>query len=177
MGAYFVALVALGVLGGVGGVALLGGSIGDWPAAAFSLAGVPISIMGGRALLSKMGLLQLGYGRSLVEQSPHALLTGLAVGIGVGTPWALANLLFGSGQDAWVRSWTQVLGALAPGIIEEAWARVFLISLLAYLFTSLATTRAALTAASLVGSCWFGYLHQTPGLLSAHERDTSENRT
>ena len=52
-----------------------------------------------------------------------------------------------------------MLAALHPGVAEEAWARVFIIPLLYWMFRSFARARTAIVAAALVGTYWFAFLH------------------
>lgn len=56
-------------------------------------------------------------------------------------------------------SWWQTLVALQPAIAEEAWGRVFPLSVLTLLLLRGASIRAAWISALVVGIYWFANLH------------------
>ena len=129
---------------------------------ALVLTGLPA----GWAILRHVGLLEIGVGRSLfLSEGTGAALRSFGQGMVIGTPWALLLVaLGGANDDTWVRLWWQPLVAIQPGIAEEVWGRVFLISLLFLALRRVGRTRLALTGAVVVAGYWFAYLHTDRGL-------------
>jgi hypothetical protein len=159
----------------VAGVAGLGvGHITYIPLTAWAALQVPLvwlSLLAGWALLEHTGLLAAGVGHSLyLSVGPWAAAKGFARGFVLAIPWALIGIVMGTANnDRWSTAWWRPLAALQPGIAEEAWARLFLITLLFMVLRRAAgRARAALTAAVIVGVYWFAYLHtiDTPGSMS-----------
>jgi hypothetical protein len=123
-------------------------------------------LLAGWTIQRTTGLWQANLGLSLaMDGGPGAALRGFAVGIVMGTPWALGLVLLGAANEtAWVEAWWQPLIAIQPAIAEEAWGRVLLVPLLFLLFRRVARGRVALTAAVVIMAYWFAYLHTTGGL-------------
>ena len=82
----------------------------------------------------------------------------------ISLPWAITNILLGGAQDTWVKAWWQPVVALQPGIAEEAWGRVLMVSLLFLVFRLAARPRVAFTVALFLASYWFAYLHTSMDL-------------
>lgn len=155
----------------VAGVAGLGARWVDFRPpvwAGLQVALVLTGLLAGRALLDHLGLLVVGFGRSLaLTEGARAAARGFGYGLLVATPWALANVAIGgAARDDWVRAWWQPLVAIQPAIAEEAWGRVLLVPLLVLVLRPAGRMRPALTTAVLIAGYWFAYLH-TPGGLGA----------
>ncbi|HOG46278.1 MAG TPA: CPBP family glutamic-type intramembrane protease, partial [Anaerolineae bacterium] len=134
------------------------------PPVAWMAMQVPLVFLGllaGWALLRRSGLLQAGIGRSLLLTSgTGAAAKGALQGMALALPWALLNVAMGGGAgDEWARAWWAPLVALQPGIAEEAWGRVLLVSLLYLPLSRLGRTRIALAWAAIVAGYWFAFLH------------------
>ncbi|MFQ5340145.1 MAG: hypothetical protein ACE5F6_01215 [Anaerolineae bacterium] len=134
--------------------------------AGLQVALVLTGLLAGWAILRHVGLLEIGVGRSLfLTEGTVAALRSFGRGMLIGIPWALLLVaLGGSNNDTWVRLWWQPLVAIQPGIAEEVWGRVFLISLLFLALRRVGRTRLALTGAVVVAGYWFAYLHTDRGL-------------
>jgi hypothetical protein len=156
---YAVLLAAIAAVAG-----LRAGWIEDVRLPVWAALQVPLVVTGllaGWAVLRATGLERAGFGRW--EHAPRrvaSLLRAVLVGMLIGVPWALANVVLGDvEQDGWVRSWWEPAAALQPGIAEEAWGRVLLIPLLYLGLWRVARAPTALTTAVVVASLWFAYLH------------------
>jgi hypothetical protein len=77
----------------------------------------------------------------------------------VAAPWAFGNIATGPFEEDDFRAGWQVLAALPPGVAEEAWARVFMITLLYWIFRRYGRARTSVLAAAILGTYWFAYLH------------------
>ncbi|MHB1415101.1 MAG: CPBP family glutamic-type intramembrane protease [Chloroflexota bacterium] len=155
------ALVA-GVAGlGAGWISYI--SFTGWAALQVPL--VLAGLLAGWGFLAHGGLLKAGIGRSLfLAEGAGPALRGFAWGAALSLPWALLNVLMGgTAHDRWVTAWWQPLVALQPGISEEAWGRVFLVSLLFLGLRRWGATRVALAAAVAIAGYWFAYLHTEGG--------------
>jgi hypothetical protein len=104
-------------------------------------------------------LLQLGIGRSLyLSDGPAPAIRGVGLGVFLGIPFGLSLVALGAAEGTragWVQLWWQPLIAVAPGISEEAWARVFLVPLLFAVFRRSTSDRMALRSAVLLAGYWF----------------------
>jgi hypothetical protein len=129
---------------------------------------VVTGLLAGWAMLRYTALAEQGVGKSLVLSAGVGRgVVGFLLGILIAVPWALANIVMGgSAGDNWVRAMWQPFLAIQPAIAEEAWGRLLLVPLLFLLFRRAARPRTALTAALILMSYWFAYLH-TPGGLGA----------
>ncbi|MCZ7575029.1 MAG: hypothetical protein M5U01_41300 [Ardenticatenaceae bacterium] len=118
-------------------------------------------LLAGWGVLARTGLLRAGVGRSrFLSEGAASAASGFALGIVLGTPWALGNVLLGAAnEEQWVQAWWQPLIAVQPGIAEEAWGRVLLVPLLFLMLRRTARVRIALHAAVLILAYWFAYLH------------------
>lgn len=129
-----------------------------------------LSFLAGWSILRRFGLLQQGIGRSrFLTAGMWPAVQSFLLGILLGTPWALANVVMGSAEDAgsaWVESWWQPLIALQPGIAEEAWARLLLVPLVFLLFRRVSPNRKAFSIALIVMAYWFAYLHTSGNVVS-----------
>jgi len=129
-----------------------------------------LSFLAGWSILRRFGLLQRGIGRSrFLTAGMWPAVQSFLLGILLGTPWALANVVMGSAEgagSAWVESWWQPLIALQPGIAEEAWARLLLVPLVFLLFRRVSPNRTAFSTALIVMAYWFAYLHASGNLVS-----------
>ncbi len=134
--------------------------------AALQLPLVVAGLLAGWAILSHTGLLKSGVGRSLFLTTGSAsALRGFALGLVIGIPWALLNVLVGGANgDSWVHSWWQPLVAIQPGIAEEAWARVFLVSLVFLALAKVGKPRISMIVAVVIVGYWFAYLHTHDGI-------------
>lgn len=123
------------------------------------------SFLAGWKILQSHGLLQsrVGYSRFLNEGWRSAL-RAFGLGLLIGVPWALGNILLGGSRDTWVNAWWKPLIAIQPGIAEEAWGRVLLVSLLFLVFRLAARPRVAFAAALILAAYWFSYLHTPMGI-------------
>jgi hypothetical protein len=136
--------------------------------AALQVALVLLSLLAGWSLLRHTGLWQAGIGRSLLlAEGPVPALSNFARGVLIALPWAFGLVVLGAAnEETWVQSWWQPLVAIQPAIAEEAWGRVLLVPLLLLAFRPVARGRTALTAAVVIMTYWFAYLH-TPGGVEA----------
>lgn len=156
----------------IAGIAGLGaGWITDFPLLAWAVLNFLLTLTGllaGWGILQHYGLDQYSLGRSrfLVEGALPAL-KGFGRGMLLALPWALGMVLMGSSQsETWLNAWWQPFTAIQPGIAEEAWGRILLVTLLFMLLRGTARSRLAFATALLVGAYWFAYLH-TPGGIGA----------
>lgn len=162
--AYALALAAVAGVAGLG--ALRNAPHMAMPAwAAFQFALTFLGLTAGWAAGRRVGLTDRGLGRVvLIEAGWRPALAALVWGLGLAVPFALVSVALGSAEtERWIGEWWQPLVALQPGIAEEAWARVFLLSALALVFARWTSFRGAWLAAILVGVPWFAYLHVSPG--------------
>lgn len=129
-----------------------------------------LSFLAGWSILRRFGLLQQGIGRSrFLTAGMWPAVQSFLLGILLGTPWALANVVMGGAEgagSAWVESWWQPLIALQPGIAEEAWARLLLVPLVFLLFRRVSPNRKAFSIALIVMAYWFAYLHTSGNVVS-----------
>ncbi len=152
----------------LGVVATIGGLI-DWQVegggdqlawSVFQTPLVLLTLLAGRAIAREAGWTETGIGQwRLVAGGPRWAIRSLLVGAALSFPWTLANLVFGGYREDDVRRWWQPLGAVQPGVAEEAWARAFMIALLYLCFRRFARAEAALLTATLAGVYWFAFLH------------------
>jgi hypothetical protein len=121
--------------------------------------------LAGWAILSKKGLLEYGLGWSIyLNGGAKKALAAFGIGALIGVPWALANVsLGGANNDQWVTTWWQPLTAIQPGIAEEAWGRVFLVSVLFFALSRFGRTRTAMVMGVVIVGYWFAYLHVLSG--------------
>jgi hypothetical protein len=135
--------LALGLISALG-TAFLG--TGDLLFAAAYLITIPPAFTGGALLLRRT---QLGHVR-LLEGKPAVVLKVFLIGCVLGLPATLVNLLGNvQSQDTYIVHWWQPLYAIVPGIAEETWARLFLVSFCYAVLrpaTNLRPRRAALVA-------------------------------
>lgn len=119
----------------------------------------------GWGILKRAGLLDQGVGAStFLREGARPALGAFAGGALLAIPWALMNVASGGGsQDAWATEPWAPLVALQPGIAEEAWGRVFLVSLAYLALRRSAAPRLAMTAAVVIVGYWFAYLHTDGG--------------
>jgi hypothetical protein len=159
---YALALALAAAVAGLGA-----GWIRDVPPltwAAMQVALVALGLLCGWKIFQHTGLAELGVGRSrFLSDGPLSALRGFGLGVLMSLPWAITNILLGGAQDTWVKAWWQPLIALQPGIAEEAWGRVLMVSLLFLAFRRFARPRAAFTAALFLAAYWFAYLHTQMG--------------
>lgn len=127
---------------------------------------VPLTLFGflaGWSILRRNGLLQQGVGTSrFLTEGGFPAVRSFLLGILLGTPWALANVVMGSAESsraAWVHFWWQPLIALNPGIAEEAWGRLLLVPLAFLLFRRVSPTRTAFSTSLIVMAYLFAFLH------------------
>jgi Type II CAAX prenyl endopeptidase Rce1-like len=114
--------LAAGLISGLG-TAFLGN--GDLPWAVANLVLVPPAFTGGALLV---GRTQLGHVR-LLEGQPALALKGFLFACVLALPASLLNLLGNlQSQDTWVSHGWQSLYAIVPAIVEETWARLFLLT-------------------------------------------------
>jgi hypothetical protein len=153
------------VLAVAAGIAGLGaGWIEDFSPAAWGALQVPlvfVSLLAGWGIARHTGLLDAGIGRSVfLCHGAVAACRAAALGVLLGLPWGLANIVLGAAaDDTWVASWWHPLAAIEPAIAEEAWGRVLLVPLHFLAFRRTARAPVALTAAVLVSGYWFAFLH------------------
>ncbi len=117
--------------------------------------------LAGWATMRRLGLFDRGMGRVLLlTEGPRAALRGVAEGMLLALPFTLLGIALGSTDtEGWVTSWWQTLLALQPGIAEDAWGRVFPLSLLMLVLVRAGSLRAAWLGALLAGVYWFANLH------------------
>ncbi|MCW5849753.1 MAG: CPBP family intramembrane metalloprotease [Anaerolineae bacterium] len=150
-------LVALGLA--AGGVILVAqAAMGQYdPYMVFYLAMIPLLFIAGGLLVGYSGLSKL-----TVLQSGRAAVKSFGWGCLLALPPALLNVLGGAQRgDSWVDHWWQPVAALVPGIAEETWARLFLVSLVYVLLrprTNDQPERAA-RAAILISALTHGFAH------------------
>jgi hypothetical protein len=132
---------------------------GTW--AGLQVALVLTGLPAGWAILRHVGLLEAGVGRGLfLAEGAGAVLRAFGQGALIAIPWALLLVaLGGANDDTWVHWPWQPLVAIQPGIAEEAWGRVFLVSLLFLVLRRVGRTRTALMTAVIIAGYWFAYLH------------------
>lgn len=150
-------LVALGLA--AGGVALAAqAAMGQYdPYMVFYLAMIPLLFIAGGLLVGYAGL-----GRLTVLKSGWAAVKSFGWGCLLAFPPALLNVMGGAQRgDSWVDHWWQPVAALVPGIAEETWARLFLVSLVYVLLRPGANDQPgrAVRAAILVGALTHGFAH------------------
>lgn len=93
----------------------------------FYLLTIPVLCVGGGLLVALTGLGRI----RLAEGDLLGSLRGFLVGCVLALPPALLNISGGwQSRDTWVDRWWDPLAALTPGIAEETWARLFLVTLL-----------------------------------------------
>lgn len=109
-----------------------GGSIrffrgGDAAWAIFNGITTPVLFVGGALLRDETGFGQVG----VLQGARWAVVGSFLVGCLLSVPPALLNLLGGvQALDTWVTGWWHPLTALAAGVGEEVWARLFLTTFL-----------------------------------------------
>jgi hypothetical protein len=155
-------------LGGVAGLASLGAAwLGSWSyeSAVLQVILVITCLPAGWMILQQEGLLQRELGVSIfLTRGTRAAAGAFAASVLLSAPWAMFNVVFADGSvDTWAREWWAPLLAVQPGIVEEAWARVFLVSLGYAALRPYGSERAALTASIFIGGYWFAYLHTSGG--------------
>lgn len=119
-------------------------------------------LLAGWAVQRRLGLFERGMGNALLlQKGPRAAIRGVVEGILLAIPFTIVFIAAGSTDtEGWVRSWWQPLVALQPGIAEEAWARVFLLSLLIFVTAArVASLRAAWLTSLVISVYWFASLH------------------
>jgi hypothetical protein len=154
--------LALSLLAMVGGLVewLASGRTSDLGIALAQLPLVVLSLLAGWAIADRVGWVPLGIGSTTFLTSGAARsLRDFGFGFLLAAPWALGNIANGPFEEDSFRAGWQVFAALHPGVAEEAWARVFIIPLLYWLFRRFARARTAIVAAALVGTYWFAFLH------------------
>ena len=149
-------LVMLGLA--AGGVVLAAqAAMGYNPYAVFYLALIPLLFVAGGLLVGYSGL-----GRLTVLKSGWAAARSVGWGCLLALPPALLNVMGGAQRgDSWVEHWWQPVEALVPGIAEETWARLFLVSLVYILLRPRTKEQPhrAVRAAILVGAVTHGFAH------------------
>ena len=129
-----------------------------------------LSLLSGWNMLRRSGLLRQGIGRSrFLTAGMRPAVHSFLLGILLGTPWALANIVMGSaqgGRSAWVESWWQPLIALQPAIAEESWGRLLLVPLAFLLFRRVSPNRTAFSTALIVMAYWFASLPASGNVVS-----------
>lgn len=150
-------LAALGL--GAGGVVLAAqAAMGQSsPYMLFYLGLIPLLFIAGGLLVDYSGL-----GRLSVAQSGSAAARSAAWGAVLALPPALLNVMGGAQRaDTWVDCWWRPVAALVPGIAEETWARLFLVSLVYVLLRPLTNDQPAraVRAAILVAAVTHGFAH------------------
>ena len=158
----------IGWAAALGGLAAGGGLLG-WLASGHSrdlgiaLAQLPLvllTLLAGWELARRVGWHQAQIGPSVYpSQGVKSALREIGFGFVVAAPWALGNIAAGPFEQDDFRAGWQVLTALHPGVAEEAWARVFVIALLYWVFRRYARARTAVMIAALLGTYWFAFLH------------------
>jgi hypothetical protein len=155
----------------VAGIAGLGaGHNAQWlPLWQWGLLQVPLTFFGlltGWGLARRLGLFDQGIGRvHLLVAGPRRAIRAALEGMALGVPFALLGVVLGStSSESWARHWWAPLIAIQPAISEEAYARVFLIGLMIFVFLRLrtGTLRAAWLGAIMVGVYWFAAIHAKP---------------
>ena len=149
-------LVALGLAAGVVVLAAQG-AMGYSPYMVFYLALIPLLFVAGGLLVGYAGM-----GRLTVLASGRAAARSFGWGCLLALPPALLNVMGGAQRgDTWVEHWWQPVAALVPGIAEETWARLFLVSLVYVLLRPRANDRPqrAMRTAILVGAVTHGLAH------------------
>lgn len=167
-------LYALGLALAAAAAGLGAGWLDDFSTLEWAALQVPLVLTGllcGWKVFEQSGLAEQGVGRSrFLAEGPGSALRGFGLGMLMSLPWAIVNILLGGAQDNWVKAWWQPLVAIQPGIAEEAWGRVLMVSLLFLALRWAGTprsaqgSRAALTAAIFLSAYWFAYLHTDMGL-------------
>lgn len=118
---------------------------------------LPLFIAGG-LLLEHTGLGQICLLKGQYKLAARGFLWGAIVAV----PLGLLIITFGAAAgDQWVDRWWEPLTAIAPGISEEIWARLFLTTL-CYALLRPATNeqpQRALVAAIVIGSVTHGLAH------------------
>jgi hypothetical protein len=154
--------LGLGLLAMMGGLVewLTSGRMSDLGIALAQLPLVVLSLLAGWAIASHVGWVPLGIGPTTFLTSGAArALRDFGLGCLLAVPWALGNIANGPFEEDSIQAGWQVLAAFHPGVAEEAWARVFIIALLYWVFRRFARARTAIVAAALVGTYWFAFLH------------------
>jgi hypothetical protein len=119
-----------------------------------------LSLLAGWAIAYRVGWIPLPIGPTTFLTSGAArALRDFGIGLLLAAPWALGNIAAGPFEEDSISAGWQVFAALRPGVAEEAWARVFVIPLLYWVFRRFARARTAIVAATLVGTYWFACLH------------------
>jgi hypothetical protein len=152
-----VVVAALATIGGL--VEATTGAIAvGWAWAQLPL--VALTLLAGWSIARRVGWADVGIGSSM--SVVHGIGRGLrdaALGLALAVPWALGNIANGLFAEDVVSSGWQVVAALRPGVAEEAWARVFVITGLYWLFRRYARAHTAFLVAFAVGTYWFAFLH------------------
>jgi hypothetical protein len=105
------------------GILFLGNQDLSWAIA--NLLTIPPAFTGGVLLLQRT---KLG-GVHLLDGKPWQSAVGFLAACALAAPAAVLNLLGNlHSQDAWIRHWWQPVYAIVPGIAEETWARLFLVT-------------------------------------------------
>jgi hypothetical protein len=152
----FAVVAALG--GGVTWMAT--GQASDLLFALFMLPLVTLTLLAGWAAARRAGWDVTGVGRTLLLTDGRlAAVKAFGFGALVAIPWALGNIANGPGTDDPMKTPWQPIATVMFGVAEEAWARVFLIAALFLIFRRAARAPTALTAAALVATYWFAFVH------------------
>lgn len=134
----------------------------SWVYAPITLLNVSLALTAGWALMGRLGLSERSVGQSLfLAEGALSAVRGFGLGALIGMPWALWNIALAPTPDRWVHQWWQPVAALAPGIGEEAWGRVLLISAFAAVLVGWPRVRRPLLVAVLAAGFLFGAVHST----------------
>lgn len=138
------------------GILFLGNGDISWAVANLVL--IPPAFMAGALLLQQTKLGRI----SLLEGEPARALYGFLFACVLAVPAALLNLLGNlQSQDTWIRRWWQPLYAIVPGIAEEIWARLFLVTVCYAILRPVTNQRPrrALVVAILTSVIAHGFAH------------------
>jgi hypothetical protein len=152
--------VILGALATAGGVLEWTASAGTLGTALVQLPLVALALLAAVVVARRIGWTQADIGSiTYLARGSRRGLRNLGLGFVLAAPWALGNVANGPFEEDHLTAGWQVLAALRPGIAEEVWIRLFVITLLYWAFRRYARARAALLAAALIGTYWFAFLH------------------
>jgi hypothetical protein len=154
-----VGLAALAALGGSASW-FATGKTSDLLFAVSMLPLVTLTLLAGWAAGRRGGWDRTAVGRTLLLTDGRvSALKAFAFGALVGIPWALGNISNGPGVGDTMKTPWQPVATVMFGVSEEAWARVFLISVLFLIFRKVAQAPTALLTAALVATYWFAFIH------------------
>jgi hypothetical protein len=118
------------------------------------------TLLAGWAIARRTGWEDAGIGRStFLSEGTTKSLRDFGLGFLLAAPWAFGNIATGPFEEDNYQAGWLVLAAFRPGVAEEAWGRVFIITALYWAFRRYARAQPAVLAAAGLGTYWFAFIH------------------